>query len=291
MYQCQSLCNISPRDFEVPGKTAGEKYSYFILGSVCLHLLIVCTLFCWHSSGAKFAIAGNNIVEINLVNLPVKKSSPAVKQENIRSVETVTVKTPFKAVKVLKPQKSKPVITEPVKLKSAPEPVKQVPVPAVIQKENAVPITSPKSFEKPVLSSSLINISGSSSTGPDLTDTADYNFTGMEESNASGVSGGEPEAGISGRQRYIDENFYYVKDLITGSLDYPIVARRMKWQGTVVVSFVVLEDGRVKDIKIVNSSGHSVLDKNVIAAIKEVQPFPPPPADAEFTMPIKYTLK
>ncbi len=91
-------------------------------------------------------------------------------------------------------------------------------------------------------------------------------------------------------QQYVAENFYYIQALITKHLSYPPIARRMKWQGVVVVTFVVSENGMVEQIKVVSSSGHSMLDKNVIATIKSVQPFPEPPVKAELKMPIKFVL-
>ena len=55
---------------------------------------------------------------------------------------------------------------------------------------------------------------------------------------------------------------------------YPLQARRMGYEGTVIISFEVLEDGRVGDIKVLKSSGYDVLDKAGIEAIRRSSPFP-----------------
>ncbi len=98
------------------------------------------------------------------------------------------------------------------------------------------------------------------------------------------------EETTTARQRYHDAHFLYVRDRILGHLTYPVLAKRMRWQGTVVVAFSVLEDGAVEGIQIKRSSGHLVLDDNVMRAIETAQPFPPPPSRVAFTMPITYTL-
>ncbi len=46
------------------------------------------------------------------------------------------------------------------------------------------------------------------------------------------------------------------------------MARKLPLEGNVIVSFVIKIDGSVKDIVIKESSGHSILDNNVIKAVK-----------------------
>jgi protein TonB len=75
------------------------------------------------------------------------------------------------------------------------------------------------------------------------------------------------------------------------NLDYPSAARRMGWQGTVTVTFVVLESGTVQDIRIVKGSGHTILDQAVAKTVQRVQPFPKPPVKAELTIPIVFRLE
>lgn len=106
-----------------------------------------------------------------------------------------------------------------------------------------------------------------------------------------GSSGtGVNKPGEQARSRYTREHYAYIKKLIEKSLSYPPRARKMGWTGRVVVCFQVLNNGHVDKIRIKDSSGHEILDNNVIDTIREVEPFPRPPEWVEISMPIVYRL-
>ena len=69
------------------------------------------------------------------------------------------------------------------------------------------------------------------------------------------------------------------------------MARKMGWCGQVKIAFVVCEDGGVNDVRVVESSGFSLLDRNAVETVKNVAPFPTPPIKAEIRMAITYRLK
>lgn len=92
------------------------------------------------------------------------------------------------------------------------------------------------------------------------------------------------------RQKYIKEHFAYIRDIITRNISYPHMARKMGWAGKVTISFVITEDGSAKDIKIIESSGFDVLDRNAADTVKKVSPFPRPPVRAEVIVPVVYRL-
>ena len=94
----------------------------------------------------------------------------------------------------------------------------------------------------------------------------------------------------TGRMKYLKANFSYIKDLINKHITYPKAARQMGRQGKVTISFVISSDGHAKAIKIVESSGVGVLDKNAVEAVKNASPFPKPPAEAQLIIPISYQL-
>lgn len=106
----------------------------------------------------------------------------------------------------------------------------------------------------------------------------------------AGHTGGENTAGQPGIG-YVKRNFAYIRDIIMKHLAYPVIARKMGWSGTLVVSFIIREDGNVEDVRILKSSGFDVLDKRAVETIKEVCPFPRPPVKAELRMPIVYRLE
>lgn len=117
---------------------------------------------------------------------------------------------------------------------------------------------------------------------------------GTSESNRTvenATSLGTIDSTEKARQRYLKEHFTYIRDIITRNISYPFMARKMGWSGKVTVSFVITEDGSVRDVKIIESSGFDVLDRNALDTIRKVSPFPRPPVEAEVIVPIVYRLK
>ncbi|MCX5848837.1 MAG: energy transducer TonB [Deltaproteobacteria bacterium] len=111
-------------------------------------------------------------------------------------------------------------------------------------------------------------------------------------SSKSGVAGqGTGSSSVSPQGNYYGKHFAYIKDIIQKNLSYPYKAKMKGWAGTVMVSFIILENGQVKNIHVIKSSGYEVLDNNVIETIKAVAPFPQPPITAELQMPICYRLE
>jgi len=76
---------------------------------------------------------------------------------------------------------------------------------------------------------------------------------------------------------------------------YPLVARRMGYQGKVVLNVEVLAEGRAGEVKLQTSSGHDILDR---AALQTVQTWKFSPAThfgqpitQWFLVPIKFSLE
>lgn len=92
------------------------------------------------------------------------------------------------------------------------------------------------------------------------------------------------------RMKYLREHFNYIRDLIMRNLSYPLLAKKMRWEGQVTVSFIICEKGTVERIRVIKSSGYKILDENVKETIRDVQPFPKPPVRAEIIIPVTYKL-
>lgn len=92
------------------------------------------------------------------------------------------------------------------------------------------------------------------------------------------------------QQRYLKEHFIYIRDLITKQLVYPPMARKMGWSGKTVVTFIITEDGTVHNIRVTESSGFTILDKNAVETVRTVAPFPRPPVRAEIVVPINFKM-
>ncbi len=121
-------------------------------------------------------------------------------------------------------------------------------------------------------------------------DAADRAGSTQGTTGRSGNAGAGPSPETS-RATYLKEHFVYIRDRITSSISYPHMARKMGWCGQVKIAFVVCEDGGVNDVRVVESSGFSLLDRNAVETVKNVAPFPSPPIKAEIQMAITYRLK
>jgi len=81
-----------------------------------------------------------------------------------------------------------------------------------------------------------------------------------------------------------------IHSVIQRGIAYPALARKMGWEGRVVVAFRILPDGSVRDVRVVEGSGHAILDRNAVEAVRSASPFPLPPPAAEILTPVVYKL-
>ena len=85
-------------------------------------------------------------------------------------------------------------------------------------------------------------------------------------------------------------DFAWIRDAIQHAIAYPATARRMGWEGKVVVAFQLLPDGSVRDVRVVQGSGRDSLDRGAIDAVRNASPFPRSPVEAEVITPVVYRL-
>ncbi len=111
-----------------------------------------------------------------------------------------------------------------------------------------------------------------------------------DKSSLSGGDGGQEKTGEEASQKYLTENFKYIREIIARNTFYPPLARRMGWSGKVTLSFVVAEDGSVRDIQIIERSGYEILDRSAVETVKRSAPFPKPPVAVRIILPIVYRL-
>jgi len=62
---------------------------------------------------------------------------------------------------------------------------------------------------------------------------------------------------------------------------YPLPARKRGIEGSVLIKFLIKENGSVSDVQIIESSGHSILDKSAVKGVFAAAPFPSPPTERE----------
>jgi len=94
-----------------------------------------------------------------------------------------------------------------------------------------------------------------------------------------------PSAIVMARPLYLDNP----------SPEYPALARRRQWQGTVIIKVHVSSEGKVMDLQVDKSSGREVLDE---AALKSVSSWRFEPGrkglrrvDMEVLVPVRFTIQ
>lgn len=116
---------------------------------------------------------------------------------------------------------------------------------------------------------------------------------GAMDGAVGGTQGGTGQAGGI----YVDgvfqegKDFSTIRDAIIKNVRYPERARRMGFEGRVLLSFVVLEDGSTAQIRLAQSSGFRILDeeaRNVIARTRIVKRVP---YRSVVLLPVVYSLR
>lgn len=100
-----------------------------------------------------------------------------------------------------------------------------------------------------------------------------------------------PDTTETEQKRYLHEHFAYIRNRIGKELRYPRQAVRMGWSGRVTVTFMVLLDGSVSELRVSGSSGVPLLDSNALDTVRKAAPFPKPPVSARLVMPMDYILE
>ena len=171
-------------------------------------------------------------------------------------------------------------------LNPATQPVHQKP--AVLSTPHVAPV--PKAVT-PTAGGS-VSATGQLHSGISIPSPGNGQVTAIMDGGTYGTSGhGKGENHELLRNHYLSEHFAYIRDLIGGRLVYPNVAIRMGWSGRVAVSFVILEDGDVEELRIAKSSGYPMLDADAVKTVRKSAPFPKPPVRARLVVPVEYMLK
>lgn len=87
-----------------------------------------------------------------------------------------------------------------------------------------------------------------------------------------------------------ERNFSFVRETILHSIRYPERARRMGWEGKVILSFTVIENGDILDVKIVQGSGFSLLDENARDTVTRINLKRKIPFRLYVLLPVEYRL-
>jgi protein TonB len=210
------------------------------------------------------------LIDFSIEDSAVKgepKTAPAARHREVRAVKP----EPRKPV-VAKPEPPKPVVAK----QDIPQ---EKPVPS---REAATSETSPES-QAPVAAKPF--------AGPPSETSAPSPAGTVAKAEGQGSSpAGNGNSAEALKQGYLKEHFAYIRDIVQRKLRYPKIARRMGWEGKVIISFIVCLDGHARDITIKKGSGIELLDRNAVTAVQMASPFPRPPAEAQLIIPIRYAL-
>ena len=83
-----------------------------------------------------------------------------------------------------------------------------------------------------------------------------------------------------------------ISRLVREHLEYPYLARRMGWEGEVLLGFRLSLSGEVEDLKVLKSSGFEVLDQSALKAVKRASKhFPRPKHTVLVKLPVRFKLE
>ncbi|MCI4453488.1 MAG: energy transducer TonB [Thermodesulfobacterium sp.] len=93
-------------------------------------------------------------------------------------------------------------------------------------------------------------------------------------------------------ERFLKERLSVISSIVQRHINYPPIARKMGWEGKVLVSFILEPNGDIRDLKVLKSCGYEVLDKEALDAIRRsYRDFPKPPVSVVVKLPISFKLE
>ncbi len=92
-------------------------------------------------------------------------------------------------------------------------------------------------------------------------------------------------------QQFLAANLEDIGGKVMAVLQYPAMAKRMKWQGLSSIGFVLHPSGEVTDLRVAKSSGHAILDKQAIAAVRAAAPFNGAAKEVSVILPVRFHLE
>ncbi|MDH5361109.1 MAG: energy transducer TonB [Gammaproteobacteria bacterium] len=93
----------------------------------------------------------------------------------------------------------------------------------------------------------------------------------QSESNAETTPEHSTSPSASSREQISVQLSSQIKTRLSEHFEYPFIARRKGYQGTVTLSFRVQANGSLKDIQVARSSGYGILDRSAIRALLKIR--------------------
>ena len=95
------------------------------------------------------------------------------------------------------------------------------------------------------------------------------------------------------QQTFLKTNLAVIRSMVLSSLQYPSIAKRMRWSGTAEVKLVIDTSGKLLHCSIFKSSGKKQLDKAALEAAESIasQTLPKPNAKTAVILPIIFQVQ
>ena len=115
----------------------------------------------------------------------------------------------------------------------------------------------------------------------------------LDSVGSPGAMKGGAGAGAQGEASWMEggEDYNFIRDEILKKVRYPDQARRLGLEGRVLLSFVVLENGTVSEVRVVQSSDYRLLDEAAKEAVATTRVTKPLPCRVIVRLPITYRLQ
>ncbi len=172
-----------------------------------------------------------------------------------------------------RPQREVPPGPAPARVETPVPATEPVPIPSLAPGEPAQP-------EEPIRSGESL------SANP----TRDQPLRAAPAVAAAGEAAPGPASPVSFETGEREHYLARLREQIEGALEYPATARRMRWTGTVLVSFLVSATGAAQNLEIRTGCGYPLLDREALQAVRRAAPFAAPPQATEVVIPIVFEL-
>jgi protein TonB len=137
--------------------------------------------------------------------------------------------------------------------------------------------------------------------GDEAEKTADGSGSGAGNGEGEGAGSGEGSSGGAGgtgvdRKKLVGGYVRKVARTVAEHRYYPRLARRNGLEGVVILKLTIDEDGTVLSVEVEQSSGHGVLDRAALEALRELEALPRPPRalgwkQKQLRVPVRYNLE
>ncbi len=228
------------------------------------------------------------------VSVQITKAQKPAPKKVVKKVKPIKEPLPPKKEPVKKPVEKKKIVKKPL--------IKKTPPKKVIEKKPKSIIKKETKLEKPIVKKEPVKKVLKEIKEPKIkkTEVKKEVVEKIQKQNtppkkAQKESKKQAAKSLEKFKKYKEDYKTKLRAAIDKNKKYPIAAKRLKQQGLVTISFLVLKDGEFTKIKILKSSGIKRLDKAALKAVQNTKRFKAFPKEInkeslDFDLPIQFVL-